>query len=442
MEQPELLGSTFSCDCGREHTVPTEQLCYQSDAISELVAYTQTFDKSSCYLLVADTRTFEAAGQNVADALIAAGALVKIIIVPDHNGESPITDNKTKNYLLGNAPESDILIAIGSGVINDLTKWIAHLRQKPYIVVPTAASMNGYASANVSATVDGLKILFQAEACKAVFAVPEIIEKAPFELTASGLGDVIAKTVSSADWRLNQFLFNEYYCQFSVDLLKDLEPIYLNNPQKIKNLDHQAIQALFKALFYSSVAMTITNTSSPASGGEHLISHTLDMTADRDGVTHDYHGRQVGVSTVLMSALYEKVLSIQTPEFKPLPSNINTSFWGSLSGVIEGEYKKKLPKSKLVIEKLSEPTSWNKLRTTLKKNMVSPKILKNCLKEGGAAYRFSEILSGGASLSRKRFYDTVLNANRMRERFTILDLAFMVGVLPDQLNGIIDQWVK
>ncbi len=74
--------------------------------------------------------------------------------------------------------------------------------------------------------------------------------------------------------------------------------------------------------------------------------------------------------------------------------------------------------------------------------MVPPQTLKNCLKEGGAAYRFSDILSGGAALSRKRFYETVLNANQMRERFTILDLAMMTGVLPDQLDVMIDQWVK
>ena len=85
------------------------------------------------------------------------------------------------------------------------------------------------------------------------------------------------------NFKLNQLLFDEYYCQFSVDLLKDLEPIYLNHSEKIRNRDADSIRALFEALFYSSVAMTITGTSAPASGGEHLISHTLDMLADISG---------------------------------------------------------------------------------------------------------------------------------------------------------------
>ncbi len=441
MEKSELLGKTFLCDCGKEHKVPTERLIYDTNALDGLVEYLRDFYNSSDCLLVADKRTFKAAGAEVEDKLLKAGLRIKKFIIPDHNGESPATDDKTKDLFIKNAPEVDIFIAVGSGVVNDLTKWVAYLRGKPYIVVPTAASMNGYASANVAASVDGLKVLFHAEACKALFAIPSILESAPFELTTSGLGDVIAKSVSSSDWKLNQFLFDEYYCQFSVDLLKDLEPIYLQNPKKIKKLDKKTIEALFRALFYSSVAMTITGTSSPASGGEHLISHTLDMIAYRDGVNHDYHGLQVGISTVLTAALYEKVLSVDAPIFKPLQEKVDSEFWGSLTNVVEVEYKKKLPKSKLVIEKLSNQPTWKELQRTLRKNLVSSKILKNCLKEAGAAHRFLDISNDGHPLKRKEFYKTVLCANQMRERFTILDLAFMVGVLPDQLDSLIDEWI-
>ena len=109
-------------------------------------------------------------------------------------------------------------------------------------------------------------MLFHAAPPKAVITTPDILLNAPDELSTAGLGDVLAKPVSSADWRLNHFLFEDYFCQFSIDLLKDLEPVYLNNPDKIRNRDPDGFKALFMALFYSSIAMTITGTSSPASG--------------------------------------------------------------------------------------------------------------------------------------------------------------------------------
>lgn len=167
------------------------------------------------------------------DNLLAAGLKISVLILPDVDGDSPVADNTTRDYILEHAPESNLYIAVGSGVINDLVKWVAFLRNTPFLTVPTAASMNGYASANVLATVSGLKVLFHAEACRAVFADPRVINSAPGELTSAGLGDVLAKSVSSADWKLNQFLFQDYFCQYSVDLLKHLEPIYLENPEGI-----------------------------------------------------------------------------------------------------------------------------------------------------------------------------------------------------------------
>jgi glycerol-1-phosphate dehydrogenase [NAD(P)+] len=302
--------------------------------------------------------------------------------------------------------------------------------------------MNGYASANVAATVDGLKVLFHADACKSVHVSPQVLIDAPYTLTASGLGDVLAKSVSSADWKMNQYLFGEYYCQFSVDLLKDLEPIYLDNPTDIKNKDPQAIQALFEALFYSSIAMTITGTSSPASGGEHLISHTLDMTANRDHTLHDLHGRQVGVASILMGALYERVMNIDKPVFHEPPASIDTPFWGSLSAVVEKEYSKKKVKFDLAANRLSSESNWRELQNTIKPGLVPPQKLKNCLARADAAHRYSDILDHGQPLQREKFLKVVLNANQMRERFTILDLAILLGVLPGELGDLVGNWVS
>jgi glycerol-1-phosphate dehydrogenase [NAD(P)+] len=440
-EQTDLLGSTFECKCGKQHTVPTKHLFYGEDAFDSLLETAVSIVDGRNYLILADARTYKAAGRAVEEKLQCGEVSVSHYIVPDMDGEPPATDDTTKDFILTQAPPADLYIAVGSGVINDLVKWVAFLRQKPYITVATAASMNGYASANVAATVGGLKVLFHADACLAAFVDPEIIINAPYELTASGLGDVLAKSVSSADWKLNQFLFNDYYCQFSVDLLKDLEPIYLENPRKIKEKEPAAIKALFEALFFSSVAMTITGTSSPASGGEHLISHTLDMVAGRDGRKHDLHGRQVGVGSILTAALYEKIMSIDEPIFRGVPQNIDSEFWGTLSPIVAKEYSKKLPKFEQVASYLYHLDNWNNLRALIKPNLVPAAKLKNCLVQGGGAHRFKDIRDNDSALEKDKFLAIVKNANQMRERFTILDMAVLLGIIPQQIEQLVEEWV-
>jgi glycerol-1-phosphate dehydrogenase [NAD(P)+] len=441
MKLNELLGKTFDCTCGKQHSVPTETLSYSVDALSDIHKAIQDLVGESSSLIVADARTYNAAGKKVEEALEAAGADVSHFLVPDGEEGTPAADDTTKDLILAQAPLADVYISVGSGVINDLVKWVAYLRKSPYITVPTAASMNGYASANVAASIGGLKVLFHADACKAVFVEPGVLQDAPYELTASGLGDVLAKPVSSADWKLNQFLFQDYYCQFSVDLLKDLEPIYLENPVGIKNREPAAIKALFEALFYSSVAMTITGTSSPASGGEHLISHTLDMVAARDGAKHDLHGRQVGVASILMAALYEKVMEIETPVFSKVPQQINSDFWGTLSPIVEKEYEKKRIKYEKCAALLAEKENWQKFKELIEPGLVPAKKLKECLKLAEGAHRSCDIRDNDAPLAMDKFKAVVLNANQMRERFTILDLAFLLGILPGSLDQLIEEFV-
>jgi len=441
MNRIDLLAATFACACGKQHSVPTREFIYNRDALDALPQTAQAIDESGNWLIIADARTFEAAGQFIAEKLRGQGYTPQIFIVPDVDGESPVADDRTRDFLLQQAPEASLYIAVGSGVINDLVKWVSFLRKRPYITVATAPSMNGYGSANVAATIDGLKVLFHAEAPLAVFSTPQILAEAPFELTTSGLGDVLAKPVSSADWKLNQLLFSDYYCQFSVDLLKELEPVYLDNPDGIQAKEPEAIKALFEALFYSSVAMTITETSSPASGGEHLLSHTLDMLAGRDSLHHDFHGRQVGVCSILMAALYAEILKIDRPQFCEPPPQVATDFWLSLTSVVAPEYEKKLHKYKVAREFFAKTENWNTFRKLISPGLVTPARLKNCLARAGGAHRICDIRDNGNPLSRTKFMKVALYANQMRARFTVLDICVLLGIIPHRLEQLVDTWL-
>lgn len=442
MELTELLGSSFDCKCGKQHTVPTEEFIYGEDSFASISGLIGKYSPEKRCQIIADSRTYGVAGKEVEDLCETGGIRCTHFIVPDNDGESPVADNQTRDLLLNQDTDATLFIALGSGVINDLVKWVAFLKNKPYIAVATAASMNGYGSANVAATIDGLKVLFHAAPPVAVIARPGIIIKAPYELSGAGLGDVLAKPVSSADWRLNHFLFKEYFCQFSIDLLKDLEPVYLKNPEKIKNRDPDGFKALFLALFYSSVAMTITGTSSPASGGEHLISHTLDMLAVRDNGYHDLHGRQVGVSSILTAALYERLMTIKRPQFRDPPKQVDKTFWGALTPIVEKEYQAKLPKMSQAIAVLRQADNWEALKAALKPHLIPARELKQCLQKAMAAHRYSDLHYNKLPVD-KAFLVAVVNcANQMRSRFTVLDIAVLLGIIPEETEELVNTWLS
>ncbi|HSW02571.1 MAG TPA: iron-containing alcohol dehydrogenase [Sedimentisphaerales bacterium] len=279
--------------------------------------------------VVADARTWEISGDRARAALQGAGLTASRVLVADRGLRSPMCDDVTCRALVEQLRplHVDAVVAVGSGVINDLSKWASFELGIPYVVVATAESMNGYSSANVAPTIAGVKMLIEAKPPLAVVADPVVIEGAPHEMTAAGFGDTIAKHQSNGDWAMNSLLLDEHHCGFCAGIARDIEPLYLDHPEHIRDHRPQAVEGLFEALFWTGAAMTLMGTSIPASGGEHLLSHTLDMMAEVRGETHDLHGRQVGVGTVLSAALFERVLAVESPDVGCLPPPVDEAFW-------------------------------------------------------------------------------------------------------------------
>jgi len=436
LKPKELLGTTFACECGRSHTIPIKCLIYAEDALERLPKVLGSFVDGRSIVLVADRRTWDIVGRDAKETLEQTGWSASHIIVPDAGGSSPVCDDTTCDWLNERLPNADIALAVGSGVINDLTKWSAFERDLPYAVLATAATMNGFTAANVAPAVKGIKTIIGARPPLAVFAIPSVIVAAPFELTAAGLGDTIAKPVSTADWLLNHIFCDEYFCRYCSEMINELEPCYLDRPEEIKNRQPAAIEALFNALLYSGIAMTIVGTSAPASGGEHLLSHTLDMMSSVDGVAHDLHGRQVGLGAIFASALYDHIFKIESPEHHPLPSDIDESFWGNIAENVRQQYGQKKPAIRIIREKLRDRDTWRAFRDAAKQQVRRPREIKKCLETAGAAHTFADI-----GCSRERLLAAVLHMHEIRKRPNIVDLAWIVGILPDAAGQIIDTWL-
>jgi glycerol-1-phosphate dehydrogenase [NAD(P)+] len=431
-----VFGQTIECACGKTHHIDPQHVIYGEDALTQLPEVLSEYATGRQVVLLVDIRTRLVAGEAAAGRLRSAGWEVTEILVPDPaEGEWPVCDDHTHDWLLRQIETADFVLSVGSGVLSDLGKWIAFDIDVASACFATAASMNGYASANVAATLKGVKSLVRARPAMAVLSDPAVLREAPYELTAAGLGDILAKSVSSADWRMNHVLFGDYYCERSVTLVAELEPLYLDHPEDLRRGRPDAMEALFRGLLLTGVAMTMAETSAPASGGEHLISHTLDMLSSLDGVPHDLHGRQVGIGTILASEVYRRILNLESPDFSSTSMDIDRAFWGEMADEVENHFAPKVERLHRAVEILSQGDSWDRLREQVKPLVRSPERTRDCLERAGAAYRAEDI-----GCSRARLLRALLHAHGMRSRFTCIDLARLVGVLPEAAAEIVEEW--
>jgi len=432
----DLFGQTFTCTCGQTHTIVPREVLYADDAPSRMADLCERAAGRGRAGVLMDARTRDAAGAEVLAGLRDAGWTAEDVLVADGpGGAPPVCDDLTRAVVEPRLAAADLIVPVGSGVLSDLGKWIAVDSERPFVCFATAASMNGYASSNIAPTLRGVKSLMYGRPPEAVAAAPAVLRDAPYELTAAGLGDVLAKSVSSPDWLVNHLLFGDYYCERSVNLVADIEPLYLDAPEDVAARRPQALEALFYGLLLTGAAMTMAGTSCPSSGGEHLISHSLDMMSSLDERGHDYHGRQVGLGTIIASEVYRRVLAVESPEFADAGEGVDRDFWGPLADSVEAEYARKVPRLQAAREALGRDGAWDGLRERLATLVRPPERLRDCLARAGAAWKAEHI-----GCDRQRVLAALLHAHQMRSRFTVLDLARLTGVLPRAAGDIVAAW--
>lgn len=442
----ELLGASFDCECGRTHTVPVKRIVLEKGAYQRLPEVLEELSLSRELCLVADDYTYDVLGSRVARLLSGRGYLVREVVIPSPPGGTVRADQPTADELQSELPSVPLFVAVGSGTINDLTKLSAFRRNIPYVVVCTAPSMNGYTSSIVALTSNGLKTTSESHPPIAVVADLDVLIESPMELITAGLGDIISKPVSTADWKLAEIVSGEYFCSRPIELVAQLEPQFMGNPRGIRLRQPEAIRALTEALLYSGISMVIAGSSSPASGGEHLISHTLDMQADLRGRKHDLHGRQVGVATLFSAALYERVVQSSPPTIDSeallghaaglgdSDSSLE-AYWGPLAEVVRNELSFKTMGQEGLRKRVATiQTKWPQIRNGIEGFLRPWTQIRDVLRQAGAATRIRDI-----GVSVEQFREAVLHAREMRRRYTVLDLSHEFGLLEKHLDAILDE---
>lgn len=299
----QWAGLEYSCACGKSHKVDIQAIRVGSGVMQELPGILRDLGASHIFL-VADNYTYEAAGRQVEQLLDQAGLAYHKRVFQT---ETPLVPNE---YALGSVlaamtSQDDMLLAVGSGTLNDVTKYVSARTGVPYVIAATAPSMDGYASTVAPTILDGFKTTLPAVYPAAIVADVDILKDAPMPMLTAGFGDIIGKFTSLADWRLSHQLNGEYYCPEVAGVIEAAVETCAANAQALAQREPQAIQAVTEALILSGLAMGMVGVSRPASGAEHQMAHYWEMDALRRGEEHPLHGNAVGVGTVLAASLYE-----------------------------------------------------------------------------------------------------------------------------------------
>ena len=262
--------------------------------------------RSKNALIVVDKNTKKISGDKIAKMLSGASYEINTIVI-----SSPIMQKdvhvawptmKEVNMVIKAAEkyESEFLLGVGGGSVIDVTKLAAYELSQLFVSVPTSAAHDGMASPRAALKDKKGSVSKTAVSPMAILADTEIISKAPYRMLASGCADVISNLSAVKDWELAHRLKNEEFSTFAASLSETSAKLLLYKAEDIRSGLEEAVWQAVKCMITSGVAMSVADTTRPASGSEHMFSHVLDRIAPGKAL----HGEQCGVGAIMMMYLH------------------------------------------------------------------------------------------------------------------------------------------
>lgn len=293
------------CACGMEHNIDVEKIVIESGAVSQLEEILEEFQNP---VFICDSNTRTAAEPFLEEEF-------KDYPVIELNPEGLQADNRGVNKVMKqldycdrglSSVSVDVLVAIGGGTIHDLTRYAATEYDIPFVSIPTAASVDGYAANVAALTWDGLKRTVAGVSPRWILADTDIFSAAPSRLTASGVSDFLGKYISILDWKIAHLVTGEYICEEVCDLLEKALRDVSRVLEDIRFGNKDAIEKLMYALLLSGLCMQMVESPRPVSGAEHMVSHLWDLNVLNEK-TNALHGEQVGLGLLIVTDYYKKL---------------------------------------------------------------------------------------------------------------------------------------
>lgn len=200
----------------------------------------------------------------------------------------------------GKAHGASYYLGVGGGSVIDVAKLAAYQHGPGFVSVPTTASHDGICSGRASIKELQGSTSKEAKPPVAIVADTGIISQAPFRMLSAGCADVVSNLTACLDWELAHRLKDESFSTFAAVLAKSGAELILDNADIIKPGHEESSWLAIKSLIVSGVSMAVAGSSRPASGAEHMFSHTLDRIAPGKAM----HGEQVGIGTIITMHLH------------------------------------------------------------------------------------------------------------------------------------------
>lgn len=428
----QLTGIEFACTCGQTHRVEIERLVLEQGALQKVPDTIKPLKLGSKALLIADPASFDAAGRALAEWLGKNGIDVALCLFPED--QLYADETALVRALIDLEKAAEWIIAVGSGTINDIARFVSYKAKIPYIVVATAPSMDGYASTGSPILVNGFKKTYSLHSPLAIIGDLDVIRRAPAAMIAAGVGDMAAKITALCDWLLAAVLEEEHYCEVIAELMTRALTSVASEVKAIRDGGESGMKKLMEGLVLSGIAMQMIGNSRPASGAEHHISHYWEMLHFAAGHRPELHGIKVGAATPLIARLYAELLEADigswsmreksASQIAEWEANIRRCYGPLADEMIAENRSSLLDQSELDIRLGRLLRGWPELKPKLAALLGLVPDLKELLRNAGAPAEPREI-----GVTQQELSDALQVAKEVRNRYTVLQLADQLGLL-------------
>jgi len=279
-----------------------------------------------------------------------------------------------------------------------------------------------------------------------------VLRRAPYALTASGYADLMAKVTGGADWIIADVLGadDEPIHEAAWHMVQDPLAGWLNHPRELREGDAAAFEGLFEGLTIAGLAMQAARSSRPASGCEHMFSHVWEMAGLRkpDG-SEPSHGFKVGIGSLAALAAMERVFSTpftredideavaRYPAWETREAMIRKVFGDGEAGdrVVAESRAKYLEPDALRRRLESIADRFGELRERVDAQLMPWMRMREMLRVAGCPVAPADI-----GVSHARCGATVIAAQMIRSRYTVLDLAYETGRFHDVVQWVAEIW--
>jgi glycerol-1-phosphate dehydrogenase [NAD(P)+] len=450
LEPSQLADTIFHCpECGRDHVVPFKLVRADGGLIQNLSHVVQKIhgSKPSKIGVIYDRAIEEKLDQLFFKSINTSCLSIYRIPLgnPDELLEPSVgLGDQTAEKL---PADIDVLIGVGSGVISDLTKWVANQLEADFILMGTAGSMNAYTSITGTITENRVKRSKWLNPASAVLLDTALMASAPKGMTCAGVGDLLARNVANADWKLSHLLRDTYFCSIPFKMMVPYQKILLRRCEDLGENDPRAIHVLSEAIIMSGYSMTVLNgETSPSSGSEHVISHFFDYQHEIFNKPKNLHGTQVGVGTIIMSTAYEVLREFDASDFdidemerrRLSLTAINLGHkrvFGEHAPVLNAVVQeKRIPEIQYrnYIEQILN--SWDSIWEQIDPYLMPSGDIRQVMNNVDGVTTLS-----GVNRTEEDAVQALLYGPHYRPRYTVLDLFWELGLFPDIALDILER---